>query len=183
MSTSSKLARTLATSALALALTPMAYAYPWTSTGSTGTLDETTAATDLVPSQVTMNGPYATLKSTAPLNVSHFIRYNVTDVFDKSYIFTPSLEMRFLDSSNTTRVVATLRAYDTSTGASRTLATVDSNAFAPSAAYQTQWSCSPNNQWINDFLKEVYYVEVSMTRSATAGSAGIAALRVDECVW
>ncbi len=172
----------LAATALSL-LAASAQAYPWTSPGSAGTLDETATATDLLPSQLTMSGPYATLKSTATLNSPVSIRYNVTDVFDKSYIFTPSLEMRFLDSGDTTRVQAALRAYNTVTGALRTLATLDSNAFAASAGYQTQWSCSPNNLWINDFMKEVYYVEVTMSRSATAGSAAVAALRVDECLW
>lgn len=175
--------RHLAATLLAAGLSPMAHAYYWTSAGSTGTLDETTAATDLLPSQVTMSGPYATLKSTATLNGLYVIRYNVTDVFDKHYTFTPTLEMRFLDSSDTTRVQAVLRAYNTATGALRTVASLDSNSFPASGAYQTQIACSTANQWFNDFLKEVYYVEVTMSRSATAGSASVASLRIDECVW
>lgn len=174
-------ARTLSASVLAASLTTVAHAYPWTSTGSTGTPDEEALATDLAPSLISMSMPYATLKNSAAAPA--VIRYNVTDVFDKSYVFIPSLEMRFLDSGSTTQVLAVLRAYNTATGASRTLATLDSNAFAPSAAYQTQISCSPNNQWINDFQKEVYYIEVTMSRTAKSGSAGVAALRVDECVW
>jgi len=178
----SSLQRTLFATILSMGLLPAAHAYPWTSAGSTGTPDEDALPTDLVPGKITMSMPYATLKATQA-SMSATIRYNVTAVFDKSYTFTPYLEMRFLDSSTTTRVYAALRAYNTDNGTSRLLATLDSNSFPASAAYQTQVSCSPNNQWINDFANEVYYVEVTLSRSSTAGLAAVAALRVDECVW
>jgi hypothetical protein len=178
----SSLQRALFATLFSIALLPDAQAYPWTSAGSTGTPDEDALPTDVVPGKITMSLPYATLKnSQAPLSAT--IRYNVTAVFDRVYIFTPYLQMRFLDSGTTTRVYAVLRAYNTDTGGSRVLATLDSNSFPVSAAYQTQISCSPNNQWINDFTNEVYYVEVTLSRTSTAGSAAVAALRIDECVW
>lgn len=181
MNIASSFRRALGVTALALGTAPLAHAYPWTSTGSTGMPDETTLATDVSPARIHLSGPYVTLLANAAQQ-SAVIRYNVTDVFDKNYIFTPSLQMRFVDSGATTQVVGVLRAYSNS-GSSRVLATLDSNSFAASGAYQTQVSCSPNNQWINDFDNEVYYVEVTLSRTSTAGSASLAALRVDECVW
>jgi hypothetical protein len=178
----SSLQRALVATMFSIGLLPAAHAYPWTSAGSTGTPDEDALPTDLTPGKITMNLPYATLKATQA-SMSATIRYNVTAVFDKSYIFTPYLQMRFLDSGATTRVYAALRAYNTTNGSGRLLATLDSNSFPASAAYQTQISCTPNNQWINDFVNEVYYVEVTLSRTSTAGSAVVAALRVDECVW
>jgi len=174
--------RALSVAALALGTAPLAHAYPWTSTGSTGMPDESALATDTIPAKIVLSGPYVSLLA-SPAPGSAVIRYNVTAVFDKNYLFTPSLEMRFLDNSATTRIYGALRAYNTDTGASRTLATLDSNSFAASSSYQTQISCSPNNLWFNDFSKEVYYVEVTLSRTSTAGSAALAALRVDECVW
>ena len=178
----SLLQRTLFASLLSIGLLPAAHAYPWTSAGSTGTPDEDALPTDVAPGKITMNMPYATLKNTQA-SMSATIRYNVTAVFDTSYNFTPYLQMRFLDSGATTQVYAVLRAYNTTTGVSRTLATLDSNSFAASAAYQTQSACTPNNQWINDFVNEVYYVDVTLSRTSTTGSAAVAALRVNECLW
>jgi len=178
----SLLQRTLFASLLSIGLLPAAHAYPWTSTGSTGTPDEDALPTDVAPGKITMNMPYATLKN-SQASMFATIRYNVTAVFDTSYNFTPYLQMRFLDSGTTTQVYAVLRAYNTTTGVSRTLATLDSNSFPASAAYQTQTACSPNNQWINDFVNEVYYVDVTLSRTSTTGSAAVAALRVNECLW
>lgn len=178
----SSLQRALFATIFSIGLLPAAHAYPWTSAGSTGTPDEDALPTDVAPGKITMSLPYATLKATQA-QMTATIRYNVTAVFDKSYTFTPYLQMRFLDSGTTTRVYAVLRAYNTTTGGSRTLATLDSNSFPASANYQTQLSCTPNNQWINDFANEVYYVEVTLSRTSTTGSAVVAALRIDECVW
>lgn len=170
-----------ALSALTLGLAGAAQAFPWTSIGSGGTPDETALASDTVPGKINLSSPYALLLS-SPASSSAVLRYNVTAVFDKPYTFVPSLEMRFLDSSATTRVVAVLKSYNTVTGTTATLATVDSNAYPTLASYQNQISCSPNNGSINDFGRFVYWVEVTLSRTATTGSASVAALRIDECV-
>lgn len=146
---------------------------PWTSAGSTGTLDETTAATDTIPAKVALNGPEVTLLAPTAQTTA-VVRYNVTNVFDVSN-FVPYLEMRFLDSSANTRVQAELRALNFSTGSNRLVAYLDSNTAPLSSTYQTMWACGTD---IMRFGTEVYYVVVTLSRTATAGSAGLAALRI-----
>lgn len=146
---------------------------PWTSSGSTGTLDETTAATDTIPSKVSLNGPEVTLLAPAALTTAS-VRYNVTNVFNLGS-FVPYFEMRFLDSSANTRVTAELRAFNFSTGSNRLLAYLDSNTAPPSPSYQTMWACGTD---VMQYSTEVYYVVVTLSRNATTGSAGLAALRI-----
>ena len=182
MNTVSSFRRALGVAALALGASQCAHAFPWTSTGSGGTPDEAALASDTLPGKISLSGPYVTLLN-APASSSATIRYNVTAVFDRSYVFTPSLEVRFQDSSANTRVLSVLKSYDTTNGAVQTLAQLDSNSFAASSLYQIQRSCSTNNLPINEFGRYVYWVEVTLSRSAATGLASLAALRIDECVW
>lgn len=167
-------ARRLLAATLSLGTLSLAHADTWTSTGSTGTLDEATAATPDLPAKVTMSGPYVTLTAASAVS-SGVVRYNVTDLFTASN-FIPYFEMRFLDNSANTRVYAELRAYNVDNGTNRLVASLDSNSVPQRSGYQTIWECGTNMQYTN----EVYYVEVTLSRTATTGSAGLAALRVGE---
>lgn len=171
---------------LALGLTALAagaHAGPWTSMGSGGTPDETTLASPLAAGKISQSGQAVSLLSSSAAATAT-VRYNVTAVFNQPYAFVPVLEARFIDSGTTTRVLATLKAYNTSTGVTRTLATLDSNSFAASKLYQTQSTCNPSGGLINEFGTHVYWVEVDLSRSdATAATAALAGLRIDECVW
>ncbi|MFZ5549251.1 MAG: hypothetical protein ACOZJX_11200 [Pseudomonadota bacterium] len=171
------LIRRLMAAAVSLGALSAAHADMWTSTGSTGTLDEATAATDVAPAKVTLSGPYVMLTN-ATAQSSGVVRYNVTDLFGYTS-FTPYFEMRFLDTSATTRVQAQLRAYNVVTGANRLVASLDSNSVASSSAYQRIWTCGTSMSYAN----EVYYIEATLSRTATTGSAALAALRVgEECL-
>jgi len=161
-------------------LTVSAHAFqPWTSTGSAGVMDESTAATDLAPSKVYFTDTYAKLR-TSPSTNTATLRYNVTATFDSSYAFTPYLQVRFKASTSSTRVIARLRSYDTNTGSTATLGVIDSNSFLRSSGFQTQAKCLSGKR-INEFDSKVYWVEVELSRTSSTGSADLAAVRVSDC--
>jgi hypothetical protein len=178
--------RHLTSCLLALGLTALAasaHAGPWTSMGSGGTPDESTLASPLAAGKISQSAQAVSLLTGSAASTAT-VRYNVTAVFNQPYAFVPVLEARFIDSGTTTRVLATLKAYNTSTGLTRTLTTLDSNSFAASKAYQTQSACNPSGGVINDFGKDVYWVEVDLSRTdGSTGTAALAGLRIDECVW
>ena len=83
-------------------------------------------------------------------------------------------------------MLATLKAYDYTTGITSTIVSFDSNQYAQSAAYQTRTigDCANFKQF--DFTKKAYFVEVDLVRTAGGGDPGVGVLLLSHygvCLW
>lgn len=148
---------------------------PWTCVGSAGTVDEA----DIT--KVSLSGGLAQILPTAPASTSVTLRYNVTATSDlDNGGVNKVLDIRFRDNGPTARVVATLKQYDITTGATNTILTMDSNTMPASAGFQiatAQDGCVGSRF---DFVDNAYFVEVVLSRTATTGTPAIAVMMVSD---
>ncbi|AZZ89850.1 hypothetical protein EUZ85_03645 [Hahella sp. KA22] len=150
-------------------------ASPWTAVGSTGVVDEADAA------EVNFSSGVAQISGAAPASSSVTLRYNVTAIADlDNGGVNKRLSARFRDNGSDARVVLSLRQYNYNSGLTTTLLTLDSNTRPANAAYQTH-SVS-DGCWTTsfDFSQNAYFIEAVLTRTSTAGSPGLAILRVED---
>jgi hypothetical protein len=167
------LSRLLLSAMLALGYST-AWAQPWSSVGSAGTVDD--EDTGIVwlgnlnngnPGAVTM--PFT---ATGVLN----IRYNVVAV---SGLFGGEghvLSARFRDNGAGGRVVVRLKQFGLYTGVTTTLLTLDSNAFAPSPDFQVQsvGSCATTL----NFFENSYFMDVEIIKNAANFAPSLAMLNL-----
>lgn len=143
------------------------FAKPWTTVGSAGTVDEA----DL--GKVRYDEATARLQPNNLVYTTATIRYNVVavdglvDAGGDGY----RLLVRFRDTGVTDQVIVRLKSVDLNTGAIATLMTLNSNAYAPNALFQTQSVpvCWPN--WGFNFNRFAYFVEATLIRYNPAGAA------------
>ena len=159
--------------AMLLAGPGIAQAEPWTSIGASGLVDNDDLAlygTDNSTGLLFFAGA-----ATGELNV----KYNVVAVDG----FNPNaLTARFRDNGGSARVILQLRRYGIYNGiTSNPLVTIDSNSFASNSSYQTHFVCFTHNF---DFENYAYYINAILTRTATAGTTGLGAIKlgIENCV-
>jgi hypothetical protein len=132
----------------------------WTSVGSTGAVDDASTG------KIGFSGPQVYLNAGV---TSAVIRYNVTATGGLFVGPGKKLTARFYKPDVDTRLVITLFEHSI-TGPTIALATLDSNAFAPSAAFQAQSVIFGGPGF--DFSRNSYYVEVKLIRNAAGGGGG-----------
>ena len=149
----------------------------WTTIAAAGTVDE--ADTSIV----NFNTYIAQILPTAPLPANLDIRYNVVAV---DGLFAGGdgyrLTVRFRDNGSAARVVVRLKRYNFDTGTLSTLMTLNSNSWPASTATQTRSVavCSPS--WGFDFQTYAYFVETTVTKSATGGNPALAAIKIGPAI-
>ena len=145
---------------------------PWTAVGSTGTVDEANL------NHVQFTNARALVASSAPSGTTAVLRYNVTaaeGLFNGEGL---ELGLRYNDSGTDERVVARLIRKNLSTGGESPMLTFDSDTKPQAAASRLDRvsDCSSSGF---DFLQNVYYVQVELTKSGTAGVPTIEGLRIN----
>jgi hypothetical protein len=171
----------LLTTVLALAQTPDS-AKIWTAAATTGAVDESSLST------VVFTDSLATLTPPAPATGT--IRYSVLAMDGLFGTLTPTswpeLVIRYRDDGQFSRVYARLREHILSgpqAGQTNTLITFDSNLYPQSGAFQTRTigNCGvfPGFRFTDPPAIRVYYVEVELSKSGTAGFPGLAGLAID----
>lgn len=175
------LALILLTSLLTLAQTPDSDKI-WTAAASTGTVDESSLNT------IVFTDSLATLTPPAPATGT--VRYNVVAVDGLFGNLTPTswpeLIIRYRDNGQFSRVFARLREHILSgpqAGQTNTLVTFDSDEYAQSGAFQTRTigNCGlfPGFRFTQVPAIRVYYLEVELSKSGTAGFPALAGLAMD----
>jgi hypothetical protein len=139
----------------------------WTTVGSAGTVDEEDAG------RVAFREGVAELRADAPAQTQAEIRYNVVAVDGLFGGSARRLVVRYLDNGAEAQVIVRLKSYDIFTGATVTLLTFDSNAFAPAAGFQAHglMVCAPG--WEFNFSTKAYFVEVQLIKTGVQGNAAI----------
>ena len=171
----------LLTSVLVLAQTPDS-AKIWTAAATTGAVDESSLGT------VVFTDALATLTPPAPATGT--IRYSVVAVDGLFGNLTPTswpeLVIRYRDNGQFSRVYARLREHILSgpqAGQTNTLITFDSDLYPQSGAFQTRTigNCGifPGFRFTDPPAIRVYYVEVDLSKSGTAGFPALAGLAID----
>jgi hypothetical protein len=149
---------------------------PWTSTGSSGTVDDE----DL--SIVNLNNFVVGFATGATGTVN--VRYNITAV-DGISAFNPAgsaqISVRFRDSDNSgtdAQVLFTIRRSNVLTGGNEVVFTFDSNAQPPGGvAFHTETLC----QTIDfDFSQYTYWIEAEVTRTNSALLVQLGSIRIRE---
>jgi hypothetical protein len=143
---------------------------PWTTIGSTGTLDE---------GAVTFSGADALLASDLAV-----LRYNVVAVeglFASGPALTRTiLTARFRDNGDNNHVIVrlkSLRLTGPGAGGVTTLMTIDSNDYPGSPSFQTRSIWCDGGAFSFDFVDNAYFVEVTMTRTASP-TAGLESIQI-----
>lgn len=156
---------------------------PWTTAGSTGTLDEKSEGkvffdrAVVQKGQALVIGPAAReVRSEGEADVldSAVIRYNVTAVDGVMGGDSIGMAIRFRDEGKSARVVADLIEVNLATGTEVTLLTFDSNdpSVPVLGGYHVHdvFACNIRKQPF-DFTKNAYYIEVTLTTSLIAESS------------
>ncbi len=141
---------------------------PWTSSGSSGTVDEADLA------EVEFGPTLARIKSSVPSG-QVVMRYNVVDTggLSSEGVF---LQHRYTDNGPGAQVVSRLFQMNTNTGVFTQRLLFDSNAFAqsPSPQQQAVFNCAGGF----DFNNNVYFVVVQLNRTASTGDPTLYSARV-----
>ncbi|MBS1809681.1 MAG: hypothetical protein JST84_16085 [Acidobacteria bacterium] len=150
------------------------FSKPWTTVASAGTVDEADAT------KVNYTEATARLNLALPANSSAVIRYNVVAVDGLADAGGDGnfLRVRFRDNGQDERVIVRLKSVDIATGAVATLMTLDSNAFAANALFQTQGVSVCNPTWKFDFNRNAYFVEAILIKGSTAGNPGLSVVQI-----
>ncbi len=140
---------------IALGAPSAAWAQPWTTVASTGTVDNASA------NNVILEGSFATLRACGTAT----IRYNIVAVEGLLGVpFPPGVDMhvRYRDSGDRDRVLVELKGVKLSSGSEFTLLVLDSDNFAPDLLVQTQTAtdiCA-----FFDFGQNAYYIQATLLR-------------------
>ncbi|MFN0118884.1 MAG: hypothetical protein ACKV2V_00115 [Blastocatellia bacterium] len=154
----------------------------WTAAATTGAIDEGSLNT------VVFTDAIATLAPPAPATGT--IRYSVVAVDGLFGNLTPTswpeLIIRYRDNGQFSRVYARMREHILSgpqAGNTNTLITFDSDLYAQSPAFQTRTigNCAlfPRFRFTEAPVIRVYYIEVELSKSLTAGLPALAGLAMD----
>ena len=145
---------------------------PWTSVGSTGTVDED----DLGIVRLGGPGGVVTMRPAATGTLN--IRYNVVAVDGVFGGDNYALTVRYRDDTVTAgRVIARLKQFNLAAGTETTLLTFDSNAFPTSPGYQVRSVASACGTSLN-FFSNAYFVDVEIVKNNAAALPGLGMLKV-----
>lgn len=141
---------------------------PWTTTASSGTVDEA----DL--NMAHFSGPYATVSYLGTLN----IRYNIVAIPGLEWGDGQLMTVRFKDTGSDSNVLVRLHQYNSETGTDTVLWTFNSNDYESSGSYQTRTIASCGWSWGYDFNTNAYYIEANIVRSAYSANPGLASIEL-----
>ncbi len=136
----------------------------WSTTGSTGTVDEA----DI--SIYETNGPNINLKGSAPLPANLDVRYNIVAVDDLPASNYQEMTIRYKDNGDGGRVIIRLKETNMATGITNTRMTFDSNSFLQSSSYQKRVISNYGSWWGFDFVNNIYYLEASVNKTRSYGT-------------
>lgn len=139
--------------------TAWAQTKPWTTVGSAGTVDEEDTGIVSLGSPI----PGAVMLTNVAIGTLN-IRYNVVAVDGVFGGDNYALTVRFRDNGADARVIVRLKSYNFNTGTTRTLLTLDSNAYAAAAGFQKQ-TVSSNCGTHLDFFNNAYFMDVEITKA------------------
>lgn len=158
----------------AVFVSPSAFALgdPWTAVASAGEADEADQHEVVYSAGTAGIAPALSVASTV-------LRYNITSTADLNDGGTNlGMRVRFRDNGSAARVIVRLRRYNLNNGTGATLFTLDSDNYAPSAAFQTQTVTDSCAGLVLDFENNAYFIEATLTRSNTAGTPNLGILQV-----
>ena len=151
----------------------------WTSTASTGVVDESDV------DKISFHGPFATFKPAVQTPTQAVIRYNVVAVdglFAQGGVLTwPSLVVNYRDNGANARVLVYLREYEFGANPRvpplTTRVVFDSDLFPQSNDYQTRavGNCGEFNkfEFVPDNLNaRAYYLEANLIRNGSGVDSG-----------
>jgi hypothetical protein len=145
--------------------------WPWTTAGSTGTVDEQSVGV------VRLSSGNAYLDPTAVVGASGTIRYDVIGTEGLTSNSGIAMAVRYKDGGLSEQVRASLKRYNMFTGATTTLLTFDSDTWMQSSSSQRRevyaYGICPSPGPGFDFNDSIYYVEVTLTRTSTAPSSAM----------
>jgi hypothetical protein len=145
---------------------------PWTTIGSAGTVDDADVA------EVDTAAATVRISATAPVPASVVVRYNVVAVeglFGRDAIV---MSARYRDNGSGARVVTALKRLDFTTGVITTMLTFDSNSRPPAGDFQIGVVHNCMAPVAFDFLGNVYFVEVTLTKSSADGAPALQAIQL-----
>jgi hypothetical protein len=127
------------------------------------------------------NGPTLTINGSATVPVGLSGRLSISGIFQDIGAFPQAklLAARYRDNGSESRIVLELRQVNVATGAAATLATFDSDAFAPSSVFQTNQvatGCALNGGF--DFINNMYFLNVQVDKTGSNGNPGLWIIRV-----
>jgi len=164
-------------SALAIMLlngaSAMAQVKCWTTPGSTGIVDEADLST------VLLGSPLARVNPAAPLPTTVDLRYDVVAVDGLFGGDQQRMTIRYRDEGAGAQVRVFLRQYTIGTGFTTTPLVFDSNAFPQLPGFQVRsvgTACFGGFTF--DFVNNVYFVEVELIKTTTAGNPVLGALQI-----
>jgi hypothetical protein len=145
----------------------------WTSSASTGTVDETDT------SKVAYNGPSAVIKNAATLPANLHIRYNIVAVDGLFGGDNIAMTVRYRDNGGQAKILAKVQEMNLTTGTITTQMTFDSNTFAQSADVQTQTiTTEAFSGSFFDFLTNIYYIEAQIIKTGENGTPLLQGMQV-----
>ncbi len=163
--------RTLGIAAFAAACLPAAAFQAWSTTGTTGTVDEDST------SAIGLTGSSASVINGASLPRTVTLRYPIQNQWGTE-ISPTWFGARFTDNGPDAQIVLTLKKLDITAAAAVTLATWDSNAFTASPNTQFQWLHVCPLEAL-DFTNNTYWIEAQITKLSNAGKVGLSMVRMD----
>ncbi len=154
--------------------TSFALATPWTTAGSTGSIDES----DLDHFATSACRLYFKTGTTGTI----IARYNVTNPFDWDPVHWNwnRLYVSYKDPGDSSRIVVSLKSVDLETGHPSTIARFDSNDFPALDSVQLQ-DIEVSHEF--DFHSKAYYIEAYVKRTNTSAGVGLFALKLDYLLY
>ena len=144
--------------------------FHWFVAGSTGTVDE--ADLDIYKtsgSRISVRGGGGVLN----------VRYNVGSVENLTDAhINYFIQMRYKDNGADARVVAKLKEQNVQSGVVTTRLVVDSDDYSQSGSFQSNFVFEVSPGWTYDFNANVYWIEVTITRSSNSGKPSLAIVNV-----
>ncbi|HEX8650925.1 MAG TPA: hypothetical protein VF708_08780 [Pyrinomonadaceae bacterium] len=175
---SSSIVRLLVLVALLIGVPSVAWAQNvnqwWSTVATTGEVDESNQAV------IDYNGPFATIKPAAPNPTTVVLRYQVSPVDGLFFAGCKQLRVRYRDDGPGATVKVALRRTDIIAGGTITHLTFDSNLFPQAAGFQTQ--IGPCANFVFDWTRYSYWIEVSMVKTLNQNTPGLPGLQVVQII-
>lgn len=149
--------------------------FPWTTVGSTGTVD------DADISIYSVSGPYLKIKDDASLPAKLNVRYNVESAAQLLWSDRPGMKIRYKDNNENAHVVLRLIEINLDSGNQTTILYFNSKDYPENNSYQNRFVSNCYGSKF-DFQKNAYYIEAILTKKesniSTAGDPGLQTIQV-----
>lgn len=138
----------------------------WTTAGSSGATED-----ESNPARPTYTNQTASLNPGSPAG-TYILRYDITATVNLtgSGATNTRLRVRFRDEGDGSRVIVAILRSPVNGGVATVGTTFDSDSFTPGSGFQTQEITFPAATF--DFVNNVYWLEVTMTKASAANQPG-----------